>query len=72
MRLLVVSAMACIINNTQWNRLWELYSRIANVGHGDEDLKRVLVVRFSDPSFDIVLDLGFTLLPMAIERGARS
>lgn len=34
---------------------------------GDEEFERVLGVRISNASFDLFLDLGLSLLPMAGE-----
>lgn len=40
--------------------------RIADVGHGNENLEWILLVRLSDPPLDFTFNLGFALLPVTI------
>ena len=40
------------------------YVRITDVCNGYEDLERVLFIGFSDSSFDISFDFGFSFLPV--------
>lgn len=46
----------------------EFYARITNVGDSNEDLERILVIRLSNPSFNISFDFGFTFLSMTKGR----
>ena len=42
-------------------------SRIADVGHCDEDFKRILFIGLSYSSLDFAFDFGFPFLPVASE-----
>lgn len=38
---------------------------VSDVGDGDEELERILIIRFPDSTLYITLDLGFSLLAVA-------
>ncbi len=42
------------------------HSRVADVGHSDEDFKGVLLIGFTNAAFDITLYSGFPLLAMTM------
>lgn len=59
-----------VLENKHAERLAEnlgrvLVVRISNVGDGDEELERILVVGLTDTSLHIAFNLGFALLAMA-------
>lgn len=47
-------------------------SRVADVGDGEEELERRLLVRLYDPALDVPLDLGLALLAVAGRRASGS